>query len=79
MISRYAQHDDSDLSPAELRVFELIVKDGLTDAEIAKRLHRTIGGVKETAKVIRAKKGFWLGAGSRVKMIVGYWKSQVSA
>ena len=70
-VGRPVSRNELDLTPAEMRIYMLIVEDGLCDREIAARIGWTRNSVKLLAGRTRSK----VGATSRLKMAVQYWKS----
>jgi DNA-binding NarL/FixJ family response regulator len=65
--------DIDKITPSEWRIYNLIVNEGLTDLELATRLHRTKRGTTEQVKRLRKKLKF----SSKLKMVVAYWKAKV--
>lgn len=64
--------DIDKVTPSEWRIYNLIVNEGLTDLELATRLHRTKRGTTEQVKRLRKKLKF----SSKLKMVVAHWKAK---
>lgn len=59
----------ADLTPAEARIYRLIVERGLRDQEIAKEIGYTVGSVRQAATRVLEK----VGVQSRVQLVVWHY------
>lgn len=67
---RACNRNHLDLTPAEARIYGLIVNEGLCNREIGKRTGWTYESVKIVTKRILSK----LEAESRIKLVVRHWR-----
>lgn len=61
----------NELTPAEMRLYRLIVEEGLRDKQISKRIGYSLNSVKAIVHLILEKKG----ASSRIDLTIKHWRN----